>query len=160
MKFLYICTHNRCRSILSEAITNHLSLIQSQGNIQAKSAGSQPAGQVHPLSLQYLQEAGISTEGLVSQSWDELEEYAPDVVIPVCDSAAGETCPVWFGKSIKVHWGLTDPSKIDGSEEEKAQAFRDTIAEIQQRATELLALTDKQLSQEELRLALNKLGAI
>jgi arsenate reductase len=160
MKFLYICTHNRCRSILSEAITNHMSLVQNQGSIQAKSAGSQPAGQVHPLSLQYLQEADISTEGLVSQSWDELEEFAPDVVITVCDSAAGETCPVWFGKSIKVHWGLTDPSKIDGSEEEKAQAFRDTIAEIQQRVTELLALADKQLSQEELRSALNKLGAI
>jgi arsenate reductase len=160
MKFLYICTHNRCRSILSEAITNHMSLVQNQGSIQAKSAGSQPAGQVHPLSLQYLQEADISTEGLVSQSWDELEEFAPDVVITVCDSAAGETCPVWFGKSIKVHWGLTDPSKIDGSEEEKAQAFRDTIAEIQQRVTELLALADKQLSQEELRSALNQLGAI
>jgi len=137
-----------------------MSLVQNQGSIQAKSAGSQPAGQVHPLSLQYLQEADISTEGLVSQSWDELEEFAPDVVITVCDSAAGETCPVWFGKSIKVHWGLTDPSKIDGSEEEKAQAFRDTIAEIQQRVTELLALADKQLSQEELRSALNQLGAI
>jgi len=137
-----------------------MSLVQNQGSIQAKSAGSQPAGQVHPLSLQYLQEADISTEGLVSQSWDELEEFAPDVVITVCDSAAGETCPVWFGKSIKVHWGLTDPSKIDGSEEEKAQAFRDTIAEIQQRVTELLALADKQLSQEELRPALNKSGAI
>lgn len=137
-----------------------MSLVQNQGSIQAKSAGSQPAGHVHPLSLQYLQEADISTEGLVSQSWDELKEFAPDVVITVCDSAAGETCPVWFGKSIKVHWGLTDPSKIDGSEEEKAQAFRDTIAEIQQRVTELLALADKQLSQEELRSALNKLGAI
>ncbi len=137
-----------------------MSLVQNQGSIQAKSAGSQPAGQVHPLSLQYLQEAGISTTGLVSQSWDELEEFAPDVVITVCDSAAGETCPVWFGKSIKVHWGLTDPSKVEGSEEEKAQAFRDTITEIQQRVTELLALADKQLSQEELRSALNKLGAI
>jgi len=137
-----------------------MSLVQNQGNIQAKSAGSQPAGQVHPLSLQYLQEAGISTEELVSQSWDDLEEFAPDVVITVCDSAAGETCPVWFGKSIKVHWGLTDPSKVEGSEEEKAQAFRDTMTEIQQRVAELLALADKQLSQEELRSALNKLGAI
>lgn len=134
-----------------------MSLVQNQGNIQAKSAGSQPAGQVHPLSLQYLQEAGISTEELVSQSWDDLEEFAPDVVITVCDSAAGETCPVWFGKSIKVHWGLTDPSKVEGSEEEKAQAFRDTMTEIQQRVAELLALADKQLSQEELRSALNKL---
>ncbi len=160
MKILYICTHNRCRSILSEAITNHVSFAQAQVSIQAKSAGSQPAGEVHPLSIQYLQEAGVSTAGLASQSWDELEEFAPDMVVTVCDSAAGESCPVWFGKSVKVHWGLTDPSKVEGSDEEKAQAFRETIAEIQRRVTELLALTDKQLSQEELRSALNKLGAI
>lgn len=160
MKILYICTHNRCRSILSEAVTNHVSFAQAQVSIQAKSAGSQPAGEVHPLSIQYLQEAGVSTAGLASQSWDELEEFAPDMVVTVCDSAAGESCPVWFGKSVKVHWGLTDPSKVEGSDEEKAQAFRETIAEIQRRVTELLALTDKQLSQEELRSAINKLGAI
>jgi len=160
MKILYVCTHNRCRSILSEAITNHVSFAQAQVSIQAKSAGSQPAGEIHPLSIQYLQEAGVSTAGLASQSWDELEEFAPDMVVSVCDSAAGESCPVWFGKSVKVHWGLTDPSKVEGSDEEKAQAFRETIAEIQRRVTELLALADKQLSQEELRSALNKLGAI
>ena len=160
MKLLFICTHNRCRSILSEAITNHVSFAQAQVSIQAKSAGSQPAGEIHPLSIQYLQEAGVSTAGLASQSWDELEEFAPDMVVSVCDSAAGESCPVWFGKSVKVHWGLTDPSKVEGSDEEKAQAFRETIAEIQRRVTELLALADKQLSQEELRSALNKLGAI
>jgi arsenate reductase len=137
-----------------------VSFAQAQVSIQAKSAGSQPAGEVHPLSIQYLQEAGVSTAGLASQSWDELEEFAPDMVVTVCDSAAGESCPVWFGKSVKVHWGLTDPSKVEGSDEEKAQAFRETIAEIQRRVTELLALTDKQLSQEELRSALNKLGAI
>ncbi|MDX2465088.1 MAG: arsenate reductase ArsC, partial [Porticoccus sp.] len=94
MKILYICTHNRCRSILSEAITNHL----SNGRIQAKSAGSHPAGEVHPLSIQYLREAGIATADLTSQSWNELETFAPDVVVTVCDSAAGETCPLWFGQ--------------------------------------------------------------
>jgi len=156
MKILYICTHNRCRSILSEAITNHL----SQGLIHAKSAGSQPAGEVHPLSLQYLQEAGISTKGLVSQSWDELEEFAPDVVVTVCDSAAGESCPLWFGNSVKVHWGLSDPSKVEGSDDKKAQAFRETIAEIQQRVTQLLALETEHMTQDELRSALNQLGAV
>ena len=160
MKILYICTHNRCRSILSEAITNHMSSNPTMCSIQAKSAGSQPVGEVHPLSIQYLQETGIPTEGLVSQSWDELESFAPDIVITVCDSAAGETCPVWFGKTIKVHWGLADPSKVEGNDEEKAKAFRDTIAEIQQRVTELLTLANKKLSQEELRSALNKLGAV
>ena len=156
MKILYICTHNRCRSILSEAITNHL----AKGRIQARSAGSQPAGEVHPLSIQYLEEADISTEGLVSQSWDELEEFAPDVVVTVCDSAAGESCPVWFGKSVKVHWGLTDPSKIECNDDEKAQAFRETITEIQQRVTDLLALANEKLTLDQLRSSLNQLGAI
>ena len=156
MKILYICTHNRCRSILSEAITNHL----AQGRIQARSAGSQPVGEVHPLSIQYLQEADIPTEGLVSQSWDELETFSPDVVVTVCDSAAGESCPMWFGKSVKVHWGLADPSKVEGSDDEKAQAFRETIAEIQHRVTQLLTLETEHMTQNELHLAFNQLGAI
>lgn len=160
MKILYICTHNRCRSILSEAVTNQMSLTQAQGRIQAKSAGSQPAGVVHPLSIQYLKEAGIPTEGLTSQSWDELETFEPDIVVTVCDSAAGESCPVWFGKSIKVHWGLADPSKIEGGKEQKAEAFRETITEIQQRVTDLLALDTEQLTPDELRAALNQLGAV
>lgn len=136
MKILYICTHNRCRSILSEAITNHL----SNGLIVAKSAGSQPVGEVHPLSLKYLQEAGISTEGLRSQSWEEFEEFAPDVVVTVCDSAAAETCPLWFGQTTTVHWGLADPSKSQGNEEEIAEAFRATIGEISRRVQSLLQL--------------------
>ncbi|MEY3017153.1 MAG: hypothetical protein RL336_288, partial [Pseudomonadota bacterium] len=134
MKILYICTHNRCRSILSEAITNAV----AGDVIVAKSAGSQPAGEVHPLSLVYLAEAGISTEGLQSQSWDEFEDFAPDVVVTVCDSAAGESCPLWFGNTLKVHWGLSDPSKIEGSDEEKAQGFRDCIAAITQRVNQLI----------------------
>lgn len=136
MKILYICTHNRCRSILSEAVTNHL----AAGTIDARSAGSQPSGQVHPLSLQYLAEAGITTAGLQSQSWDEFEDFAPDLVVTVCDSAAGETCPVWFGKALKVHWGLADPSRLEGSDADKAAAFRHTIQLIEQRVQDLLVL--------------------
>ncbi|WP_428239525.1 arsenate reductase ArsC [Gynuella sp.] len=136
MKILYICTHNRCRSILSEAITNH----KAAGGIEARSAGSQPAGEVHPLSLRYLAEAGIPTADLRSQSWDEFEDFAPDVVITVCDSAAGEACPVWFGKSLKVHWGLEDPSKLSGSEAEIADAFRHTIQLISDRVDALLTV--------------------
>lgn len=135
LKILYICTHNRCRSILSEAITN----AKSKGNILAKSAGSQPVGEVHPLSIKYLKEVGIETNGLSSKSWDELESFAPDIVITVCDSAAGETCPIWFGKTLKLHWGLADPSKIVGSDEEIAAAFHHTIQEISERVENLLA---------------------
>ncbi|WP_043316336.1 arsenate reductase ArsC [Microbulbifer sp. HZ11] len=134
MKILYICTHNRCRSILSEAVTNHL----GQGRIEARSAGSQPSGEVHPLSLKYLAEQGISTDGLKSQSWDEFESWVPDLVVTVCDSAAGEACPIWLGESTKVHWGLEDPSKLEGSEEELAQAFNQTIDIIQKRVERML----------------------
>lgn len=153
MKILYICTHNRCRSILSEAITNY----KSKGNIDARSAGSQPSGEVHPLSLKYLQEAGISIDGLYSQSWDEFEAFAPDLVVTVCDSAAGESCPVWFGKSLKVHWGLEDPSKLSGSEDDIADAFRKTIEIISQRVDALLDLS--KLNKSEWKDALAQLGA-
>lgn len=155
LKILYICTHNRCRSILSEAITNHL----GNGRIVAKSAGSQPAGEVHPLSIFYLEEQGIATDGLNSRSWDEFEDFAPDLVITVCDSAAGESCPLWFGKSLKMHWGLADPSKLQGSEEDKADAFRSTIKEIEQRVQQMLKLDLEHISQDQLQQALNDLGA-
>lgn len=155
MKILYICTHNRCRSILSEAITNHL----SNGLIIAKSAGSQPAGQVHPLTLKYLKQAGVNTTNLQSQSWEEFESFAPDIVITVCDSAAGETCPVWFGRAIKVHWGLADPSKLSGDDEHTARAFEACIAQIQTRVEMLIEVAKKGLNQRELKAELQKLGA-
>ncbi|GAB3028409.1 arsenate reductase ArsC [Bowmanella dokdonensis] len=153
MKILYICTHNRCRSILFEAITNH----KARGLIEARSAGSQPSGEVHPLSLKYLVEAGISTEGLKSQSWDEFEDFAPDLVVTVCDSAAGETCPVWFGKSLKVHWGLADPSKLTGSDAQKAEAFRHTIHLIGERVEALKKVAG--LDKKDWADALKKHGA-
>jgi arsenate reductase len=134
MKLLFICTHNRCRSILAEAITNFY------GNdiVVAKSAGSQPAGVVHPLSLKYLQEYGVSTQNLCSQSWDDHEDWQPDVVITVCDSAANEACPVWFGDSLKVHWGLADPSGLEGDDNEIARAFMATIEVLRKRIEALI----------------------
>lgn len=147
MKILFICTHNRCRSILSEAITNHL----AKGRITAYSAGSQPAGEVHPLSLKYLQQRGIATDGLKSQSWDEFESISPDVVITVCDSAANESCPIWFGDTVKVHWGLIDPSKLEGTEAELEAAFYAVMDTIEARVEKLLALDLNQLSQTELQ---------
>lgn len=153
MKILYICTHNRCRSILSEAITNYL----SQGRLQAYSAGSQPAGEVHPLSLKYLAEKGISVEGLKSQSWDDFESEQPNIVVTVCDSAASESCPVWFGDTAKVHWGLPDPSKLEGSEEAKRDAFMAVMQIIEQRIQKLLDLDLEDLSKEERQQALNSL---
>ena len=155
MKILYICTHNRCRSILSEAISNQ----RAEGLLDARSAGSQPAGEVHPLSLRYLAQRAYRTEGLQSQSWDAFEDFAPDLVVTVCDSAAGEACPLYFGKSVKVHWGLSDPSKIEGSEAELEQAFMTCIDEIERRVDQLIELAKDRPSPESLRAALTALGA-
>lgn len=156
MKILFICTHNRCRSVLSEAITNHL----SDGSLQAFSAGSQPVGEVHPLTLKYLQEAGISIDGLASKSWDEFESDQPELVVTVCDSAANEACPVWFGNTIKLHWGLSDPSKITGSEEDVAAAFRSTINIIHNRIKALLALDLNALTPDQKIAELNHIAEI
>lgn len=155
MKILYICTHNRCRSILSEAITNHL----AAGRIIARSAGSQPAGKVHPLTLRFLSDAGINTQGLRSQSWDDFADFHPDLVITLCDSAAGETCPLWMGNSLKLHWGLSDPSKQQGSEADIAAAFEDVMAQIRARVTAMLDLELEHLDQSALKQALLSLGA-
>lgn len=150
MKILYICTHNRCRSILSEAITNSLA-----GNvIQAKSAGSQPAGEVHPLSIKYLNQTGHATDGLMSQSWDEFADFDPDLVVTVCDSASGESCPLYFGNTLKVHWGLSDPSKVEGDEAQVEQAFLACISEITQRVEKLKHLAQQNLDQQSLKSAL------
>lgn len=156
MKILYICTHNRCRSILSEAITNQL----ADGAIESRSAGSHPAGEVHPLSLRHLRDKGYPTNDLTSQSWDDFEDFEPDVVITVCDSAAGESCPVYFGKSIKVHWGLADPSKVEGSEDTIARAFDECIHEIENRVSKLVTIA-RTCGDKESRLAeLAKAGAM
>ncbi len=155
MKILFICTHNRCRSVLSEAMANHF----SDGRIQAASAGSQPVGEVHPLSLKYLSEAGINIDGLKSQSWDELESFEPDVVVTVCDSAAKEACPVWFGKSIKLHWGLKDPSKVQGSESDIKKEFSACMTEIEHRIKRILELDLENLQGAQLKDALINLGA-
>lgn len=159
LKVLYICTHNRCRSILSEAVTNKL----GNGLIDARSAGSQPVGEVHPLSIKYLSEMGYSVDGLQSQSWDEFEAFAPDLVITVCDSAAGETCPVWFGRAVKVHWGLSDPSKLSGTEQQIKTAFKQCIELIETRVQQLLECLKEQPEivndQAGLKAAMTKLGA-
>ena len=155
MKILYVCTHNRCRSILSEAITNQL----AGELITAKSAGSQPAGEVHPLSLKYLEQCDYPTQGLRSQSWDDFEDFQPDIVITVCDSAAGESCPVYFGNSVKVHWGLSDPSKIIGEDSQIEQAFLACIDEVAERVKQLKAIAKRNLTVTELKQALAEVGA-
>ncbi len=133
MNLLFVCTHNRCRSILCEALTRDL----DDPRYQARSAGSAPSGQVHPKTLEHLQALGIDTEHLHSKSWQALGDYQPDVVITVCDSAAGEACPLWLGDTLRVHWGLSDPSATAGSAEAVDAAFSACIAQIRQRLDDM-----------------------
>ena len=132
MKLLFICTHNRCRSILCEAIASQ----RGAGFLEAASAGSAPVEEVHPLTLRYLEERSYRTAGLQSQSWHDLEGFKPDRVITVCDSAAGEACPLWMGEVEKHHWGLPDPSKIEGDEVAIRSAFMSVIDRIENKVDE------------------------
>ena len=129
MKILFVCTHNRCRSILCEAIASQRGI----GLLEAASAGSAPVDAVHPLTLRYLEERGYRTDGLRSQSWHDLETFEPDRVITVCDSAAGEACPLWMGEVEKVHWGLPDPSRVEGDDQAIRSAFMAVIDRIEQK---------------------------
>lgn len=153
MKILFLCTHNRCRSILAEAIFNHLAAPEDQ----AFSAGSEPAGAVHPRTLDLLHQKGISTEGLYSKSWDDLAELHPDVVITVCDKAAGEACPLFFGRALKAHWGLPDPSQTTGSEEEIHVAFESVYQELLQRLSTLVGVLEQEPSTDTLTSTLKTL---
>ena len=125
---LFLCTHNSARSILAEATLNHI----GGGRFVGHSAGSSPREnqQPNPIGLQTLQAAGISTDGLRSKSWDEFAlpgAQHMDLIITVCDNAAGEVCPYWPGKPASAHWGYADPSAGNGSDAEKAEAFRNTL---------------------------------
>src|SRR5688572_10319451 len=110
---LFLCTANSARSILAEVLLNHF----GKGRFRAFSAGSHPGGQVNPLAIKTLQDAGLDVKGLRSKSWDEFAgEDAPrmDFILTVCDSAAGESCPIWPGKPITAHWGVADPAAVKG----------------------------------------------
>jgi protein-tyrosine-phosphatase len=134
LNVLFLCTHNSARSILAEATLNHL----SKGRFKAYSAGSSPRENQtpNPMALQTLQKAGISTEGLSSKSWDIFAlPDAPhmDLVITVCDNAAGEVCPFWPGQPATAHWGYADPSGAVGSDDVKLEAFKQTLHQIKRR---------------------------
>ena len=144
---LFLCTHNSARSILAEAALNHM----GHGRFRAFSAGSSPREnqQPHPLALETLAQAGIATDGLHSKSWDVFATPdAPkmDLVITVCDNAAGEVCPYWPGQPATAHWGYADPSHGDGSLEQKRQAFVQTLQRIQKRLEALVHLPADRLS--------------
>ena len=146
LKILFLCTHNQCRSILAEAVANHL----AGGRLVARSAGTQPENGVHPLTLKFLREQGIDAANLRSQSLDAFSGWQPELVVTVCDSAAGEPCPLWLGNTVRVHWGFPDPSRVSGSETEIRNAFDGVISKLRERTNALLALPLENLSAAEL----------
>ena len=147
LKVLFLCTHNSARSILAEAILNHI----GTGRFKAWSAGSSPREnqQPNPLGLQVLKSAGIAIDGLRSKSWDEFAGAdAPqmDLVITVCDNAAGEVCPYWPGQPATAHWGYPDPSDVEGTEAQRLEAFRQTLHVMKRRLDILLSLPREKLA--------------
>lgn len=155
LNVLILCTGNSCRSVLGEALINHL----GGDRFQAFSAGSHPTGRVNSNALATLARHGISTEGFSSQSWDEFDDKGIDIAITVCDSAAGEVCPVYLNSVVRAHWGLPDPAHVTGSPEVVEAAFEATYAALEKRIHQLLALPVETMSKPELTEALNKIGA-
>ena len=135
MNILFLCTGNSCRSILAEATFNHLAPV----GWKAMSAGSKPTGQVHARSLALLAREGIFTEGYCSKSWENLP-VTPDIVVTVCSSAAGETCPAYLGAAVRTHWGVEDPAHATGSDEEIDAAFMTAYRILRARIEAFLAL--------------------
>ena len=154
---LFLCTGNSARSILAEAMANHL----GKGRFHAYSAGSHPRGRVHPVALQILQDAGLPTATLRSKPWDEFAAAdAPpmDLIITVCDKAAGEACPVWPGHPVTAHWGVEDPAAIAGSPEQVRHAFAHALHLLQHRITLLLALKPEALDRLALETRVREIG--
>ncbi|MEI4522141.1 MULTISPECIES: arsenate reductase ArsC [unclassified Pseudomonas] len=156
MRVLFMCTANSCRSILSEAMFNHL----APAGFQAVSAGSFPKGQVLPRSLSTLQKHGIAIDGLHSKGNDAFAKKTPAIVITVCDKAAGETCPVYFGPALKTHWGLEDPSEVQGDEAAIDAAFQATLMRIGERCQAFFDLPFHSLSREQLKAELDRIGTL
>ena len=161
---LILCTHNSARSVLSEGMLNHLAARLGK-DVQAHSAGSAPSGRINPFAIQALQNAGVDTSAYRSKSWDEFsQDGAPplSIVITVCDAAAAEQCPVFFGgagqQPVKVHWGYPDPSNAEGGDAGKARAFELTRQAIAYKMLQLLALPLETLNRTALQAALVEIG--
>jgi arsenate reductase len=156
---LFLCTGNSARSILAESLLNTL----GKGRFRGFSAGSFPKGQVHPLALELLKRLDLPSEGLRSKSWDEFAAPgAPpiDFVFTVCDNAAGEVCPIWPGKPMTAHWGIADPATVEGSDAEKALAFRKALEEMETRIKLFVALPIESLDPTTLREKLRAIGQL
>jgi len=154
---LFLCTGNSARSILAETILN----TEGKGKFKAWSAGSYPKGAVNPHAIALLKHLDMPAENLRSKSWDEFSKPdAPqmDFIFTVCDDAAGEVCPVWPGHPVTAHWGMPDPAAVEGSDAEKAQAFRDTFRMLTNRIRVFVQLPFEKLDALKLKQHLDEIG--
>jgi arsenate reductase len=154
---LFLCTGNSCRSLISEAVFNHL----APPGLRAISAGSQPTGKLNEKAVALLHNKGISTEGYFSKSWDNLP-VTPDVVVTVCASAAGEMCPAYLGPVLRTHWGVEDPGHVVGTAEEIDAAFEQAYATLRARIEAFLALplAELQGDRDRFKAELDRIGHI
>lgn len=156
---LFLCTHNSARSVLAEALMNNPQL--NRGRFKGFSAGSFPSGKVNPFAIEQIALAGLPTAGLRSKSWDEFAQPgAPqiDFVFTVCDNAANEVCPVWPGQPVTAHWGLPDPSAVQGSDDDKRRAFAHTMRALANRLNSLVNLPLGTLDRLSLQKKLEAIG--
>jgi len=156
---LFLCTGNTARSIMAEAILRK----EGDGRFRAFSAGSRPKGTVNPFALKVLAEEGYPTDGLRSKSWEEFagpDAPVMDFVFTVCDSAAGEACPVWPGHPATAHWGIEDPAAVEGTEIEKERAFVQAAKYLKNRISVFLALPMASLDQVALTQRLGDIGQL
>lgn len=156
---LFLCTGNSARSILAEALLNHL----GNGCFHACSAGSHPTGEVNPFAIELLQKNSLPVSDLRSKSWDEFATLgAPqfDFVITVCDDAAGEVCPVWPGQPMTAHWGIEDPAAVKGSEEVKRKAFAVSLSQLNRRLSIFTSLPVEKLDKLTLKRNLDEIGSL
>ncbi|WP_448586195.1 arsenate reductase ArsC [Thermaurantiacus sp.] len=154
---LFLCTGNSARSILAEAILNRL----GEGRWRGFSAGSRPLGRVNPRAVALLEARGHPTAGLASKGWELFAaDDAPrmDAIITVCDSAAGEACPVWPGHPLTAHWGMPDPAAVAGDERAAGAAFEAAYDLLHRRITALLAIPLEGLSPAEAKAAIGRIG--
>ena len=160
---LILCTHNSARSVLAEGMLNHWATRLGR-DVKAHSAGSAPSGRINPLAIEVLRNAGIDTKGYRSKSWDEFTAAGGpplSIVITVCDSAAAETCPVFFGgqgQPVKVHWGYPDPSNAEGGDEGRRRAFELTRQAVGYRMLQLLNAPIETMDRATLQAALAEIG--
>jgi len=156
---LFLCTGNSARSILAEALLNHL----GKGRFRAFSAGSHPAGTVNPLAVELLQKSRLPVADLRSKSWDEFSVPGAaqfDFVFTVCDNAAGEACPAWPGQPMTAHWGIEDPAAAEGSDEDKREAFSRAFAQLNRRLSIFISLPMDKLDKLTLKRNLDDIGSL